>query len=672
MLINSTALRAFDTFYATHLNSQQKAIVDPLYGIMTVHAGAGSGKTRVITARMTSLMVHHHIQPAALLALTFTNKAAREMRERMHVFLGSTDYLPFIGTFHSYCLYFLKLHRDFLALPNFTILDDDDQEKLIRSLLVAKNVAKQVTPRQVSSAISRVKNASINGSIAYDQIPDPLLAELLMLYEKEKTASHCFDFDDLLLVTLKLLKKEPLLKQQHQDRVRHILIDEYQDTNRVQHALVKELSCNAQGQWILDSLCIVGDEDQSIYSWRGAVAGTMVTFHHDFPQVQSHTLDQNYRSAQPILDLANQLIKHNSQRRPKNLWSEKSGRDCIRLLSCHSGIQEGELLAQLCLTLQSQGLSLKDSAVFYRSHYQSRSLEEALVRYSIPYSIVGGIQFYNRQEIKDLIAYLRLVVNPFDHVAWSRAIGTPARGLGEKFQQAFLTLWESYPLLNFKEVAHTMIEQGLVTGTKREALHGFLQLFDSLDQRTPAETLEHIVTQTRYYTYLKDAYEPTEARERQENVKEFIDAVRARQEQGIGLRVLLEEIVLLQEDKRSVDEAHDYINLMTLHAAKGLEFKTVMITGLEEGVLPSNHALINPDTIEEERRLFYVGITRAQERLLMTYAHVRSTYGHKMEQRPSRFIKDITAAPSTLVSDDSSFWDTVRMRMFYHHWLRHT
>lgn len=659
---------AFETFCTEYLNKEQQDIVDRQHGIMIVHAGAGSGKTRVITARVTSLMLKYGVQPSGLLALTFTNKAAREMKERVIHFLGPYAGLPFVGTFHSYCVRLLRTHKDLLETPDFTIMDDDDQEKLIRVIAARHNIHKKITPRTILAAISRIKNTSVTGAIDLERIEDPLMRDLTDMYEKEKTASRCFDFDDLLLKTLKLLKKEPQVKNVHQNRIRHILVDEYQDTNHVQHALLKEMILNDQGEFGLDSLCVVGDEDQSIYSWRGAVAGTMVTFKNDFPTAHSLTLEQNYRSAQPILDTANELIQNNTFRKPKKLWSEKKGSDRVRLLMCVSGYQEAEIVSELCRQHKQKTGTLTDCAILYRSHYQSRSLEEALVRNSIPYKIVGGIQFYDRLEVKDLLAYLKLTANPFDRVSWLRAINTPTRGLGDKFQEQFIELWDRQPFLNFKDVAQLMIKESMVTGLKREGLLSFLRIFDNEGpQLSVSERLEQIIENSGYIAYLKNSFEPNEADDKHDNVKELIHAITSREEQGVTtVSQFLEEVALLQENVKSDEQ--DCVRLMTLHSAKGLEFNTVMLTGLEEGILPSSHSLYTPESIEEERRLLYVGITRAQERLLMTYTRYRYTYGQMTDQRASRFIKEIMSCEN-VAHHDGTQWGFPQVISYCRQWL---
>jgi DNA helicase-2/ATP-dependent DNA helicase PcrA len=462
------------------------------------------------------------------------------------------------------------------------------------------------------------------------------------LYEREKKLAHCFDFDDLLLETLKLFRTNNIFKEQFQARVRHILIDEYQDTNHVQHALLKAIALRDQ-TFALDSLCVVGDEDQAIYSWRGATVSNIINFARDFPTTVRFTIQQNYRSAQSILDVANTLIDHNTQRTPKKLWSERTGKDRVRLLTSSSSYQESDIVATFT-KLQQARSPQRSIAVLYRSHYQSRAIEEALIRHSLPYVIIGGIRFYERQEIKDLLAYLRLVANPFDRISFMRVINVPARGLGDKFQEQFFELWDQHPQDHFKTVAELMYDQ--LSPSKQTALRSFIDCFASLQASDNAhELLNTIIARTTYFSYLATAFEAEESTNKKDNVKELLYAVRAVEDRNNGtmsVAQFLDEVALLQDALMQQDTSDQQcIRLMTLHAAKGLEFDTVILTGLEEGVLPSNHNLYDPMAIEEERRLLYVGITRARERLLITHARYRAQYGTMNDQLPSRFIKEI-------------------------------
>lgn len=774
---------SFDHFYTNLLNETQRKIVDHTTGIMVVHAGAGSGKTRVITAKIASLLLKKNVASNSLIALTFTNKAANEMKERVTKFLNSSqdyinnsqdfpefslDYLsnylykiplPFIGTFHSYCLRLLRQNLHLLDLPDFNIIDEDDQEKLIKKIIETYSAQKRVNAKQMLSFISRMKNDSVDGIIKYDKIQDFCLRDIFLAYEKEKTVAKNIDFDDLLLKTLYLFKHHQEFKLNHQRRIRHILVDEFQDTNHVQHALLKEM-ISVDNKFLIDSLCIVGDEDQSIYSWRGAIPGKMISFKEDFSGTHTFTLEQNYRSIQPILNIANNLIKNNKHRKAKNLRAINNnfsfGNNRILLLNCVSGYQEAELLAMLAQEIVLSKKSLKDFAVLYRSHYQSRALEEALIRHSVPYIIIGGVRFYDRQEIKDLLAYLKLMVNPFDRIAFSRVINTPSRGLGDKFQEMFFDMWEKNSLLNFIQIADLIIEQKLISPSKIGALKTFINIFkdesvkdsedlttkifeekpeniltkklenqtkftesldlkslenltkaESLDTKNledtinfngdldsknlenistknfekkesgpsrnilenlPTKILEDIIEKTKYFDYLEKSYDPSEAKERSSNVKELVYAIASKEEFGLkSLRDFLEEVVLLQEKGDMKNEA-DYISLMTLHGAKGLEFGTIMIAGLEEGILPSGHSIISNETIEEERRLLYVGITRAKERLVITHANYRYSFGQMNEQLPSRFIQEFLNEQDVSRIDISE-WQQYQMSLHFRKWL---
>lgn len=664
-----TIREKFDRFFQTQLNPEQQQVVAPHTGVMLVCAGAGSGKTRVITSRMVSLMVTHHVRPHAILALTFTNKAAKEMKERIARFLDNAEPLPYVGTFHSYCLRLLKTHAHLLKTPTFSLLDESDQEKIVRTIIQQKGLSKKVTTRQVLSAISRGKNEATNKTereALWGQ--DLLLKELCLLYEQHKEAAHCLDFDDLLLETLGLFQKNPTFKNIFQEYVKHILVDEYQDTNKVQHALLKEMACDQSGAFTLDSLCVVGDEDQSIYSWRGATVTNIINFGKDFPQAVAITIPRNYRSVQPILHTANEVIKHNTFRNPKQLYSDKEAHDRIRILTCASGYQEGEAVAQL-LRISQTHTSLNAHAVLYRSHFQSRSLEEALVRYSIPYKIMGGIQFYDRLEIKDMLAYLRLIMNPFDRIAFSRIFNTPSRGLGEKFEDLFYATWDFMPFSSFSEIGQHLIDTKQLTKSKTDSLIQFLGVFNGLTLEMKPSTLVHaFIERTGYYTYLKDSFEKDEYEAKKDNIKELINGILFFEERNEPtLEAFLSEVSLLQEQMNAAEESLDCVKLMTFHAAKGLEFDTVILTGVEEGVLPSSRSMFNPESLEEERRLMYVGITRARERLLLMHAKYRYTYGQITDQAASRFLTEVPEEYA--LKTDCSFWKEYEFKEYFNEWL---
>jgi DNA helicase-2/ATP-dependent DNA helicase PcrA len=652
----------FKDFFSQQLNEQQQQAVTHNKGPLLVIAGAGSGKTRVITARIINLMLNG-IDPQSILALTFTNKAAGEMKERIHNFVQGQK--PFIGTFHAYCLQLLKTHADLLELPTFTIMDADDQQQLLTSIIKRAGFEKRIAAKSLGYQISTLKNSLSTASTL--QSADHLVQQLYREYEREKKVSKCLDFDDLLLETLNLFKHESF-KATMQKTVRHILVDEYQDTNTVQHALLKHLALEKKDQMAIDSLCVVGDEDQSIYSWRGATVANILHFQKDFPNTTVIKIEQNYRSMQPILQVANHVIDNNQQRNPKKLWSTKIGNDRVRSLQCMSGYQEGDAVAHAVKHLRKK--STKQSfAVLYRAHYQSRTIEESLIRHSIPYTIIGGIQFYERKEIKDMLAYLRLSVNPFDRISFFRAINCPARGLGDKFQEQFYEIWDQQPFMTFSDIIQNMIKEKITVGVKQKALEDFLEIFAPIDHNdAPKKALEHIVAKTNYYSYLKNSFDPQEAEAKIENVKELIRATTFFEQNGIhSIKTFLQEVALMQEKAAGQEDNPDAIKLMTLHAAKGLEFDMVALTGLEEGIFPSGRSSYEDEKLEEERRLFYVGITRAKEWLLLTHARYRYTFGSMTDQMVSRFVREI---PEHLMpSFDTSYWQEAQFSAFFSDWF---
>ncbi len=635
--------KQFADFFENDLNPEQQLVVAPEKGVLLVCAGAGSGKTRVITARMANLILNHSAKAHEIVALTFTNKAAREMKERIVRFLGKDRALPFVGTFHSYCLRLLKSNSQLIPFAPFSLIDASDQEKLVRAIILQKGLSKKTTPKQVLGYISKIKNEATNEAEraalwGYDLV----LKEVFELYEKAKCAAHCFDFDDLLLQTLTLFQKNEEFKTNYQSLIKHVLVDEYQDTNKVQHALLKAMTKDEKAEFTLDSLCVVGDEDQSIYSWRGATVTNIINFTKDFPAATAITIERNYRSVQPILHAANEVIQNNALRNPKKLYSEKQAADRIRILACASGYQEGEALAQFLRESRKQN-ALSSHAVLYRSHFQSRSLEEALIRHSIPYKILGGIQFYDRLEIKDMLSYMKLLINPFDRIAFSRAINTPSRGLGDKFEELFFETWDMMPFDQWHEVAAKLIESKQLTKSKVEALTAFMSIFDGLTPETrPSKVLTTFIDKTQYYTYLINSFEKSEAETKKDNLKELLNGVLFFEDRNEPtLDSFLQEVSLLQEQMNSKEDTSDYVGLMTFHAAKGLEFDTIILAGIEEGIIPSTHSLYYPESLEEERRLLYVGLTRARERVLLMHTKYRYAYGQITDQQPSRFLGEL-------------------------------
>ena len=662
---NNELHEKFDTFLKHNLNKPQYESVTQKDGALLVIAGAGSGKTRVITSRIINLILNENVPPQSIVALTFTNKAANEMKERILSFLGSNYKLPFVGTFHSYCLLLLRSNPTLLPFAQFSILDADDQLSLIKKIVKANNLEKRVKASQLVYQISNLKN-QLHCEIATEKTNqntiDPILKEVYHAYESEKTASCSFDFDDLILSVLQLFKKSDQFKNTFQNKIRHVLVDEYQDTSHAQHALLKEMGLTRDNKFNLDSLCAVGDEDQSIYSWRGASVANMLKFQQDFTPVTKVKIEQNYRSVQPILQAANCVIEQNKFRNPKSLWSDRKAKNRILLLSCRSGEQEADAIVKLIQNLPKD-TKLSNVAILYRTHFQSRIIEESCIYHSIPYHIVGGIRFYERKEIKDVLAYLRLVANPFDKISLLRVINIPARGLGQKFEQLLLDEWQKNPFFDFKQLLHYICESPDITLTplKRASVLAFLEIFESITENlTLSKIVDIILDKTNYLNYLRTAYDPKEADAKIENVQEFTQSIFTFEHSFKNktnnilppddpfyvssdkptLENFLHEVSLMQE-KSNRDNKEEQVQMMSLHAAKGLEFDIVIIAGLEEGLLPSARSLYDTEKLEEERRLFYVGITRAREYLLLSHAVFRNKYGVVSNQVTSRFVDEI-------------------------------
>jgi len=664
--MEKTVQETFNAFLEKDLNKQQCEAVKTSSGGLLVVAGAGSGKTRVITSRIAHLIINEGVEPSAIVGLTFTNKAAGEMKERLaHMFAGHYT-LPFVGTFHGYCLLLLRTNSQFLEFKTFSILDGDDQVDLIKRILKKYGLTKQLVASSVISQISRYKNKAHALAVFDEQWSHPMVKDIFLEYESEKTRSHCLDFDDIIIHVLRLFKSNATFKKQFQQKVQHVLVDEYQDTNHIQHELLRSMALDDKNKLVLSSICAVGDEDQSIYSWRGATVANILKFTEDFAPVRMIKIEQNYRSVKQILDIANAVISNNTQRNPKNLWSDLAGKNRVLHVTCSSGDREAQAVALFVKTaLEKKKHS--DIALLYRTHFQSRTLEEALIHNAIPYRIIGGIRFYERKEIKDLLAYLKLVVNPYDKISLLRIINTPARGLGDKFEEQLLQAWLKNPLSDFKEVLRVLAsaEDGDLTKGKKETVEKIITFFEGLALDAPPSFLiDCIITGTGYMSYLSKSYDDREAESKIQNVQEFVQAIivfeKKYQEQKTHetgtldgrpvassvLEAFLQEVALLQESVVD-NENHDAVQLMTLHAAKGLEFDTVILSGLEEGILPSAQSMYSHEALEEERRLLYVGITRARQYLVLFHAHSRIVWGQISDQVPSRFLDEI---PSKLIN----------------------
>lgn len=653
----------FESFLRNQLNEPQQQAATHERGPILVIAGAGSGKTRIITARIAHLLLNTHALPSSIVALTFTNKAAQEMRHRIGSFLGPDTELPFVGTFHAYCLRLLKINAHILGLAHFTILDSDDQLAMLKKLLERAG-NKRLSARQAHYHIGLHKNTPAHSELAENS----MLNDIYNAYEAEKRISNCLDFDDLLIKALDLFA-QPAFAIRFRQQVRHVLVDEYQDTNHVQHELLKAMALDHK-DFAIDSLCAVGDEDQSIYSWRGATVDNILSFATTFPDTTCVTVEQNYRSVQPILTVANTLIANNTNRNPKQLWSQRTGNNRIALCLCRSEHQEADLIAHTVKT-RARMVDPTTIAVLYRTHAQSRTIEEALLKRSIPYRIVGGTQFYDRKEVKDILAYARLIANPYDRIAFNRAINCPPRRLGDAFIEQFMALWQAQPLLTYRDVAHKLLEEKTLATAQATSLRGFLHVLEQAPtDHLPHYIFEYLIKTLEYAAYLNDEYEPQEAESRLQNVQELINAAQFFQEQGVTtLEQLLQEIALLQ-DAIHQEKGVSCIQLMTLHAAKGLEFDTVIIAGLEEGLLPSTKSLDNESNIEEERRLLYVGMTRAQNYLLLTRTEFRTVYGNTLYQTASRFVAEM---PTSLLSmQECTAWREMQAQWFAQQWFTGT
>ncbi len=659
----------FQQFLATQLNEPQRKAVEKHKGSVLVIAGAGSGKTRVITARITNLIMQHHVDPRSIVALTFTNKAAKEMQERVTHFLQDRALVPTVSTFHSYCLQILKTHQKLLPFDNFVIMDSADQQKLISTILKKHELEKRINAKQIIFTISSYKNRNATGTNFDDADSASIYKfhEIYNAYEQEKRLSKCLDFDDLLVYTLRLFQENKEFKARFQSMIRHVLVDEYQDTNVIQNELLRHMVLDASGNLVADSICAVGDEDQSIYSWRGATIDNILKFNKDFGGAETIKIEQNYRSTQHILDIANTVISNNSARNHKNLWSEKKDFNTTIVFECNSEFQEADTIRALVETIQKHE-SLQSIAILYRTHYQSRVLEEAMIKANIPYKIIGGIQFYERKEIKDLLSYLRFFFNPFDRISFSRIINCPTRGLGAKFEEEFDALWSSNPFTDGLAIAKMILEQKM-TATKHQALNNFRNLFMAMPATiTPFDALKNIIEKTHYIDYLDDNFEKAEAQTKKENIQELLRAVIHFQEDGIAtISAFLDTIALMQDALKKQDLSKEYVQMMTLHSAKGLEFDTIILPGLEDGILPSSGA-INENNIEEERRLFYVGLTRACKRLLLTHCKMRTTYGQTNMQIRSRFIDEIPA--QLIIEQPANYWTSSQIRTYFSHWIQ--
>jgi DNA helicase-2/ATP-dependent DNA helicase PcrA len=618
------------------LNPPQQEAVVATDRVLLVFAGAGSGKTRVLTYRISHLIQSGRAAPEEILAVTFTNKAAGEMKERVSSLLGPEGEGVWVSTFHSACLRILRAHiRHLGRAADFVIYDDDDQQRLMDGLLKAAGVGVHAyPPRTILKEIEHAKNRGIGPQEYQPQQFNPYqkkAAQFYPLYQEALQAANALDFGDLLFFAHLLLLGFPQVRDSYHRRFRHILVDEYQDTNYIQHLLIKDLIGPEA------SLCVVGDDDQSIYRWRGAEPANILGFERDFPGARVIKLEQNYRSTQVILDGANAVVCQNRGRKEKRLWTDNKGGAPITLCLAEDEEEEADWVAQRIVE-ETQGRYGR-SAVFYRINAQSRAVEEALMRRGIPYTVVGGIRFYQRREIKDLVAYLRVIVNAGDEVSLRRIINVPLRGIGAKTlaqieeigRQKKCTLYQALPeAAQMEGISPTVRKKSKEVHTLFEGLKG------KINALSLSELVSLIVERTKYMEYLME--QGPEGQTRVENVKELIGGLTG---SGIeGVKEFLDHVALIS-DIDEYEEGAQRVSLMTLHSAKGLEFPLVFMVGMEEGLLPYYLRLDNAEELEEERRLCYVGMTRAKERLYMTGAVNRHLFGMGQRRIPSRFLRDI-------------------------------
>ncbi len=641
------------------LNPAQRNAVIHSGSPLLIVAGAGSGKTRVLTNRIAYLLAARAVAPYEILAITFTNKAAGEMRERVQAIVGPRAKSIWVSTFHSACVRILRQEAVAAGYkPNFTIYDQSDAQRLVA--LIGKDLnldPKRYAPRQIHAMISNAKNELMGPADYANQTTnhfEEVVAETYAIYQKKLHQGNVFDFDDLIMKAVELLQRHPEVKARYRSRFRHVLVDEYQDTNHAQYVLVRELVGTEKDGFPPAELCVVGDADQSIYAFRGATIRNILQFEEDYPSARTILLEQNYRSTQNILSAANAVITNNASRKAKNLWTDSGAGSAIVTYEADDERDEAEFVMSEIRSLQSDGISQPgETAIFYRTNNQSRTFEEVFMRNAIPYKVVGGVRFYERKEVRDLLAYLRVLANPYDEISLRRIINTPKRGIGDKAIAALdemdIPLWDA---LFRADQAQDLTSRAI------SAIDQFANLMATLRTMVesgfkPSVIAEAVIDQSGLGAELSDSTDPQDEG-RLENIEELVAVAQEYEEDEtligpddqpdeISLVGFLERVSLVA-DSDQIPDGEDHggvVTLMTLHTAKGLEFPTVFLTGLEEGVFPHSRSLGDPNEIEEERRLAYVGLTRARERLYLSRASTRFMFGTPTYNAPSRFFSEI-------------------------------
>lgn len=637
------------------LNQEQRLVAETLNGPLLVLAGAGSGKTRALTYRVANL-IDHGVEPWHILALTFTNKAAKEMRERISALVGEKAEDAWVSTFHATCARILRRDIDKIGYTSsFVIYDDDDQMSIIKDVIKRKDIDdKLLPPREVKAKISDAKNKMLNADEWFQEslrdYRSQMIHDVFKLYEDRLKASNALDFDDLINKTLELFLEHPPVLENYQRRFEYVHVDEYQDTNTAQYMLVKLITKESR------NLCVVGDDDQSIYGWRGADIRNILDFEKDFPEAVTIKLERNYRSTSNILDAANQVIAHNVGRKEKALWTEEEAGDLIKMFIAGDEREEAAWVCDRIHKLSLEGIDYGSCAILYRTNAQSRVLEEMLMRAGIPYRVFGGLRFYDRKEVRDAIAYLRVVVNPSDDVSLKRIINQPKRSIGD----ATIGELSNHAIDNDMPMFSALVDlPETLSSRPRKCVTAFVDMMNELIAQKEGMGLAAFVEYLLSHTGLVAQYEKEgteEAHTRIENLMEFLSAVTdfEKNTEDASLEAFLENVALITDLDRA-QEANTHVTLMTLHSAKGLEFPTVFMTGLEEGIFPSGRSVNDEDRLEEERRLCYVGITRAREKLHMSRANQRMIYNQMTHNAPSRFLDEI---PKRLLDDE---WSAQRL-----------
>jgi len=637
------------------LNPEQRRAVETTEGPLLIQAGAGSGKTKTLTHRIAYLIATKKATPYNILAVTFTNKAAKEMRSRVARLLGDNPdnrgFMPYMGTFHGICVRLLRQDGDHIGVPpSFVIFDESDRQATVKQVSKRLNIdEKAFPPRALSSLISSAKNDMLSAEEYATLAASPIqqaAAQVYPLYEQALHNASALDFDDLINRTVRLLQSKPAIRQKWQQQFHYIMIDEYQDTNTGQYKLINLLT-NKQ-----KNIAVVGDDWQSVYMFRGADFRNILRFEKDYISCTIIKLEQNYRSTKNILDAAHTVITKNLQRSDKKLWTSAGDGLPVQLVQVGNERAESEAIIRRVRRGVDTGRHYRDYAVLYRTNAQSRSIEEAFVHYGVPYRVVGGVRFYDRKEIKDIMAYLRLIFQPEDRVSFERLVNVPTRGIGAKSLQTFFA-WQEADKLSLFQALLQVETCAQLTPTARKALGELGDILDKLrtlsNETTVAGLIDSLLRRIDYLAYLDDGTPQGEAR--QENVKELLSV--AREYQDAGLAGFLEEVALVSDlDGTNFD--NDAVTLMTLHAAKGLEFPVVFMSGLEESILPHSRALYDQSEMEEERRLCYVGMTRAKQELYMLYAATRLLYGGVQYNPPSRFLSEIDGQFQAVSSSESS------------------